>query len=151
MDFRTNIARIRPAPGVQPLSPPPSRGKLLREFLSPSPLTSSQLETQSYIASHFPTAGDYEGFNLLLFSLSPERSIGYLTNRPSPSSLDLTSSLCGGEDGQRRCVGLSNSPLDEKWPKVQQGEKNMEKSLREWEEKREGEDRLVERMFRVLS
>lgn len=48
-------------------------------------------------------------------------------------------------------MGLSNSPLDEKWPKVQQGEKNMEKSLREWEEKREGQDRLVERMFGVLS
>ncbi|OWZ62714.1 hypothetical protein AYX15_05171 [Cryptococcus neoformans] len=147
----TNIACIRPAPGVQPLSPPPSRGKLLREFLSPSPFTSSQLETQSYISSHFPTAGDYEGFNLLLFSLSAERSIGYLTNRPSPSCIDLTSSLCGGEHGQMRCVGLSNSPLDEKWPKVQQGEKNMEKSLREWEEKGEGEDGLVERMFGVLS
>ncbi|ADV21400.1 hypothetical protein I305_00567 [Cryptococcus gattii E566] len=147
----TNIVCIRPAPGVQPLSPPPSRGKLLREFLSPSLFTSPQLETQSYISSHFPTAGDYEGFNLLLFSLLPERRIGYLTNRPAPSTLDLTSSLCGGTDGQRKCMGLSNSPLDEKWPKVQQGEKNMEKSLREWEEKREGEDRLVERMFGVLS
>ncbi|ODO07557.1 hypothetical protein L198_01136 [Cryptococcus wingfieldii CBS 7118] len=153
----TNIVRYPAEDGIKPLSPPPSRGKLLREFLLPS--SSSQApssgDVQSYISSHLPTAGNYEGFNLLLFSLSPSLpspSVGYLTNRPKPASLNLDHlSRKTGED--RGCTGLSNGPLEtvDKWPKVESGEGRMGQTLKEWEEKEEGVDALVERMYDVLS
>ncbi|WVQ71268.1 hypothetical protein IAR50_000794 [Cryptococcus sp. DSM 104548] len=153
----TNIVRYPAIDGIKPLSPPPSRGKLLREFLLPSSSspTPSSTDVQSYISSHLPTASNYEGFNLLLFSLSPSlpsTSVGYLTNRPRPASLNWDH--LPKETGKGRgCTGLSNGPLEtvDKWPKVQSGENRMAHTLEEWEEKGEGIDELVERMYGVLS
>lgn len=60
-----------------------------------------------------------------------------------------------GEDGSRptkvgQCHGLSNTPLSRPWPKVSKGEVNMDRTLREWTERKEGEDALIERLMGML-
>nr|ODO02646.1 hypothetical protein L204_01385 [Cryptococcus depauperatus CBS 7855] len=147
----TNNPRTPPAPGVQSLKTPPSRGKLLRDFLSAAPQLTSPPGAAEYLTSHHPTSGIYEGFNLVLFSLAkPQPDIGYLTNRPQPftfSGLNRIQDLAG----PKGCIGLSNLPIDKKWPKVKEGEERMAKTLEEWKSASEGIDELIERMFSVLS
>ncbi|WVQ85701.1 hypothetical protein IAT38_007867 [Cryptococcus sp. DSM 104549] len=158
----TNVRLTPPKPPIKPLSPPPSRGLLLKTFLSaplPAPSSSSSSNsTLTYITSHLPSAGDYEGFNLLLFSLSsPTPEVGYFTNRPEPrvDAIGVAEGPRGG--GVRGCVGISNSPMGEPWPKVLEGEKRMAESLNAWEKAKaeeggkQAEKDLVERMFGVLS
>ncbi|OCF56736.1 hypothetical protein L486_05590 [Kwoniella mangroviensis CBS 10435] len=164
----TNVRLTPPTPPVQPSPDPPSRGLLLRDFLSPPP--SSSVGVHDYLSSHHPRSGEYEGFNLLLFSLQKGKGeVGYLTNRPIPCLTDLhipsshpiASPPCGslGEEGEKKnvhempaeCFGISNSPMTEPWPKVLQGEKRMVDTLKQWQRDGEDDKHLVERMFGVLS
>ncbi|EIW73109.1 hypothetical protein TREMEDRAFT_42185 [Tremella mesenterica DSM 1558] len=84
--------------------------------------------------------------------------IGYLSNRPKPIYVDLSlpsSPIIENTDKKIEiktiCHGLSNSPLKEPWPKVIFGEERMAQSLTQWEENEEDEDKLIERMFDILS
>ncbi|KAK8865618.1 hypothetical protein IAR55_000762 [Kwoniella newhampshirensis] len=191
----TNVRLTPPAPPLRPARNPPSRGLLLKSFLSPHPPpppSSSPEKTQGatnahgaltpelgvhdYLASYLPTAGEYEGFNLLLFSLGRkgvEPEVGYLTNRPVPSFTDLQVphtrraqterehdpvadsnhlNIKSGSLSSAQCFGLSNSPMSQPWPKVVDGEKRMVQTLKEWNEAGRGDERdLVERMFKLLS
>ncbi|OCF31850.1 hypothetical protein I317_03354 [Kwoniella heveanensis CBS 569] len=159
----TNVRLTPPTPPVAPSPNPPSRGLLLKDFLSPPPppfasaspssSSTSLPSVHEYLSSHYESAGEYEGFNLLLFSLGGDKAeVGYLTNRPVPcgtTALD-TSSLDEKHRIPAECFGISNSPMSEPWPKVQQGEKRMVDTLLAWEEKGEGDEELVERMFALL-
>ncbi|WRT65990.1 uncharacterized protein IL334_002941 [Kwoniella shivajii] len=177
----TNVRLTPPTPPLEPSPNPPSRGLLLKEFLlstSPATCTSTSTPTDSstpsplsvhdYLSSHLSQVGEYEGFNLLLFSLKksiralPE--IGYLTNRPIPSLIDLNLNPGLNEDDddndnekdvkdnlECECLGISNSPMNEPWPKVIQGRNRMKENIKEWKERNEDDKRLVERMFNVLS
>ncbi|WWD18205.1 hypothetical protein CI109_102655 [Kwoniella shandongensis] len=165
----TNVRLTPPTPPLKPSPNPPSRGLLLKQFLLPSPTAgvSVGVGVHEYLTSHLPTAGEYEGFNLLLFSLGKkgeEAEVGYLTNRPKPSFTELrvpdsTSTSASGADGASQpvgitaqCFGISNSPMYEPWPKVIEGEKRMAQTLKEWADVdgRGDEKALVERMFGVL-
>ncbi|WVF70994.1 hypothetical protein IAT40_005790 [Kwoniella sp. CBS 6097] len=92
----TNVRLTPPTPPLAPSPNPPSRGLLLKDFLSPPPSPSSSSSTRAlptvneYLSSHYDSAGQYEGFNLLLFSLGGQKAeVGYLTNRPVPCLTDL--------------------------------------------------------------
>jgi hypothetical protein len=45
---------------------------------------------------------------------------------------------------------MSNSPLAEPWTKVTEGEKAMAQSLEYWSANGEDEDRLIERLMKLL-
>ncbi|KAL7423592.1 hypothetical protein Q5752_001173 [Cryptotrichosporon argae] len=109
-DLRVGIiTNIRLTPPLEPPLPdPPSRGRLLREFLSPAPGAAPSL--LAYLASHLPTAAHYAGFNLLLFDAgAPGKAetdaappgqgavrTGYLSNRPGAAAQDLTQGAPSG-------------------------------------------------------
>ncbi|WVQ65239.1 uncharacterized protein L199_003412 [Kwoniella botswanensis] len=165
----TNVRLTPPTPPLRPSPNPPSRGLLLRDFLSNPP--SSSVGVHDYLSSHYPQSGEYEGFNLLLFSLHKGKGeVGYLTNRPIPclTELHIPSSHptpppapqpCDPLKGEERkahelaaqCFGISNSPMNEPWPKVLQGEKRMVDTLKQWQKGGEDDKQLIERMFGVLS
>ncbi|WVQ96970.1 hypothetical protein IAU59_004079 [Kwoniella sp. CBS 9459] len=194
----TNVRLTPPTPPLAPSPNPPSRGLLLKDFLSPPPPPHPSVH--EYLSSHYESSGQYEGFNLLLFSLGGAKAeVGYLTNRPVPCLTDLhipashpaipispshphtigithhaassdTPDQSGGDTTtstngvnkvpvsnknkknpvRAECFGISNSPMSEPWPKVQQGEKRMAETLSEWEKKGEGHKELVDRMFALL-
>jgi uncharacterized protein with NRDE domain len=149
----TNVRDVAPA---KPRISTPSRGLLLKSFLSPPP--SSSLPTvRDYLTDYSASASEYEGFNLLLFKLpvqgdGKEPELLCLSNRPSPTLTDMrTSPSQGGLGvGIGRCHGLSNTPLSQPWPKVIEGERRMSESLRNWNQKDEGDKGLVERMMQIL-
>jgi uncharacterized protein with NRDE domain len=128
----------------------PSRGKLLKDYLSPSPSSSKRPKVDEYLRSHEISADQYEGFNLLLFDLKGDTRVGYLTNRPQATYTDLSpgSSTSGGEG---ETCGLSNSPMDKPFEKVEKGKGKMKDELNSWAEGKESEDSLIERMMDLLS
>lgn len=73
-----------------------------------------------------------------------DTDVGYITNRPEPTQLDL-------HTRDRGCTGISNSPLAEPYPKVVQGEESMRNKLGEWDAKKGTDDELVESMMDLLS
>jgi hypothetical protein len=112
-NHRTNIRDPPPEPDsdfqiplAQSLTPPPSRGDLLKRYLS------RRVPIQAYLETCLSSASEYEGFNLLLWDLAippsqplpstpdpdsasaptpdPDQTIGYLTNRPIPTITDLS-------------------------------------------------------------
>lgn len=170
----TNI----PIPPVPTPANAPSRGLLLKDFLAPSP-NSTNKSVHDHLTEHQPQADQYEGFNLLLFHLHPPRpatqmgclsvvgsdtwgkpEVGYLSNRPGPTIMDIHSpsrvpSPLPDQEGETpkrvgECVGLSNTPLSQPWPKVTKGEASMCRTLHEWTEGKEDEDQLIERMMEML-
>ncbi|WWC88181.1 uncharacterized protein L201_003086 [Kwoniella dendrophila CBS 6074] len=174
----TNVRHTQPTPPIKPSTNPPSRGLLLKNFLA-APPTSKLPVVHEYLSTHLDPSAEYEGFNLLLFSLSKSQAeVGYLTNRPVPCLTDLhipssssslahetqsaksnnDSSHIGSRDIESddhhlpaECFGLSNSPMNQPWPKVIQGEQRMVDTLKEWSKNDESDKELVERMFAVLS
>ena len=128
----------------------PSRGKLLKDYLSPSPASSSRPQVEEYLRSHEASADQYDGFNLLLFDLKDDTKVGYLTNRPQATYTDLSPSgirARGGEGTQ----GLSNSPMDKPFEKVETGKDRMSEELRDWTTRKEDEEDLMDRMMDMLS
>ena len=122
---------------------------------------------QEYLAGYQPLAEQYEGFNLLLFHLHPpskeagknhwgKTEIGYLSNRPSPTLVDIPTPAGPAPAGQGsgvtvgECKGLSNTPMNQPWPKVTRGEETMTRTLQQWSEGNEGETELIERMMQLL-
>lgn len=131
----------------------PSRGKLLKDFLAPSPSSPEKLGVHQYLQQYEPSADRYEGFNLLLLDVKGEPEVGYLTNRPSPTRRDLSPTFSGdtAPDDEVETHGLSNTPLDMPFVKVQEGRHTMARELKEWNQAGEGESALIERMMTLLS
>ena len=146
----------------------------MKEFLAPK-ANDTHSSVHEYLEGHYGGVDGYEGFNLLLFQLHPKRStlspnsrpsegdnavrweeteVGYLSNRPTPTLRDIhASSSYANSDkttGGRGGHGMSNTPLDQPWPKVIQGEEDMTKTLGEWRERNEDEDSLIERLMAML-
>ena len=128
----------------------PSRGKLLKNYLSPSPSSSKRPQVEEYLHTHEENADQYEGFNLLLFDLKDDTRVGYLTNRHQATYTDLSPSGPSPRTEVDTC-GLSNSPMDKPFEKVEKGKGRMAEELTQWAEGRETEDVLIERMMDLLS
>ncbi|CAG8797235.1 11038_t:CDS:2, partial [Dentiscutata erythropus] len=112
---------------------PLSRGAAVRSILeSDSPLEQclNTIKNESHM---------YGGFNLISVDLNDENSeVFYLSNRGSMDIKRLNS---------KEIYGLSNSLLDEPWPKVKFGVDEMKSIC----EKEHSEEKLVENLFRLLS
>ena len=159
--YSTNVRSLRTTPTSTTPSDPPSRGLLLKAFLSPPPAPSlARPSAREYLEGCLPRASEYDGFNLLLFDLRPNcggekpvlSKIGYLSNRPAPTLTDIhpTSTESGLGVHQARCYGLSNTPLAAPWPKVTDGERRMSVSIAQWREEGGADDALLERMMEIL-
>jgi uncharacterized protein with NRDE domain len=128
----------------------PSRGKLLKDYLSPSPCSSSRPQVEQYLRSHEASADQYDGFNLLLFDLKEDAKVGYLTNRPQATYTNLSPSHIIAPDGEGP-QGISNSPMDKPFEKVEKGKGRMSEELSDWTTGKEDERVLIERMMDMLS
>lgn len=127
----------------------PSRGKLLKNYLSPPPSSSKRPKVDEYLRSHEVSADQYEGFNLLLFDLKGDTEVGYLTNRPQATYTDLSPNNANpGESSGTQ--GLSNSPMDRPFEKVEKGKISMSEELNNWSQGDEDEDDLIDRMMYLL-
>lgn len=133
----------------------------------------------TFLRDLLPSAEDYDGFNLLLFHLRPpppsdvdsaspfthpcaedwdHPQVGYLSNRPAPicyalhpPTTDTVPKLGPNDDEELgKAYGMSNSPLAEPWTKVTEGEKAMAQSLEYWSANGEDEERLIERLIKLL-
>ena len=78
----------------------PSRGELVSNFLS------EELNAEQYAQAIYPSAREFNGFNLLLVDA---QGVRYLTNRTQQTQVKLTHGV----------HGLSNATLDIAWPKVE--------------------------------
>jgi uncharacterized protein with NRDE domain len=128
----------------------PSRGKLLKDYLSPSASSSSRPQVEGYLRSHEASADQYDGFNLLLFDLKDDTKVGYLTNRPQAIYTNLSPSHIIARDGEGP-RGISNSPMDKPFEKVEKGKGRMSEELDTWRTGKEDEEELIERMMDMLS
>ena len=148
LTVRTNIRH----PHKSTTGDTPSRGQLLKGYLAPSPSSSHRPQLEEYLRSYKSQADQYEGFNLLLFDLKPQTSpqVGYLTNRPQATLLDLSPTASTSSTGAQTC-GISNSPIDKPFAKVEAGNATMDAELRQWSRGGESQDELVERMMKLLS
>lgn len=144
-DLRVGILTNIRYPLVEPPPEPiPSRGHLLKMYLSPAPQHAPDLDTymEGIESSH------YVGFNLLLMRLHRtegswgKTECGYLSNRAVPPFQ---------HPAEKGCHGMSNSPWAEPYSKVSGGEKFMQAQLDEWADKKESDEQLVERMMDVLA
>ena len=124
-DARTNV-RFTPPSHPRTTAHKPSRGVLLRRYLQ------SSLPLETFLDEVKEDAGDYDGFNLLLFH---EGRVGYLTNRPE-GQVEYLPEAVGG---------LSNSPVGEPWEKVVGGKRALAGLGQE-----DTEGDLVERLFGIL-
>ncbi|KAG0162902.1 hypothetical protein DFQ28_002456 [Apophysomyces sp. BC1034] len=109
-----------------------SRGVLVRDFL-----TAKTSSVRDYMQDLQPMMQEFSGFNLVCFDLLSQEG-AYITNRRH----DGITYLKNGD-----IYGLSNSTLDDPWPKVRQGCQRFEEVLA----KDRGEDELVEELFNLLS
>lgn len=143
---RTNI-RPPDGPPASTVKQPRSRGGLLKRFLAPPPESAPSVSEE--VDALRPGADDYDGFNLLLIRLkkrndsawaAPEASI--LFNRPQAAVHKV--------DTGPGYHGLSNSPPDQPWPKVNKGKQRMERELADSLAQRETDEQLAERMVDLL-
>ncbi|KAJ1743119.1 hypothetical protein LPJ55_002216 [Coemansia sp. RSA 990] len=105
-----------------------SRGALVRDFLLDNPVTPGGQTIHAknprdivieYAEKVFQEREMYDGFNLVLFDLaSPQKTAVYVTNRGGhqQGGLGHMSVLSQGQT-----IGLSNSTIDNPWPKVVYG------------------------------
>jgi uncharacterized protein with NRDE domain len=106
---------------------------------------------EEYLRSHEASADQYDGFNLLLFDLKDDTKVGYLTNRPQATYTKLSPSHITARDGEGT-QGISNSPMDKPFEKVEKGKGRMSEELSTWTTcKEEDEEDLIERMMDMLS
>ncbi len=90
----------------------PSRGELVSHFLS------QELNAEQYAQSVYPSAQEFNGFNLLLVDA---QGVLYLTNRTQQRQIKLTQGV----------HGLSNATLDVAWPKVERTQNAVRQLLTE--------------------
>lgn len=78
--------------------------------------------------------------------------MGYLTNRPTPTRIDLSPGSGSSAEGDGLDThGLSNTPLDAPFEKVTRGRSRMRRQLDDWTQSGENENELVDRMMDLLS
>lgn len=94
-------------------------------------------------------ANEYDGFNLLLIRLKKhadgtwgDTEASILFNRPQTQVHPV--------DAGPGYHGLSNSPPDQPWPKVNKGKQRMEFELAESSSQLETDDQLAERLMSML-
>ncbi|RPH61089.1 MAG: NRDE family protein [Burkholderiales bacterium] len=92
----TNVREPSPAAGRR------SRGELVADFVA------DDASLEDYAAHVAARAGDYAGFNLLLFDLAAPRPVLYVSNRHPQRVLEVPAGV----------HGVSNHLLDSDWPKV---------------------------------
>lgn len=105
-------------------SPAPSRGKLVRDYLT------GTLNPEDYLKEISIHARDYNGFNLLV---GDRENLWVYSNQGDAHKL------------QPGIYGLSNHLLDTPWPKVQRGKLLLKKAL-----SKKGDD-LEEALFEILA
>lgn len=128
-DTSTNIRppTTSPQPPRHPLTP--SRGALLKRCLEP------HFNMAAFLAT--PAIDTYEGFNALF--LQPKDGgfeIGYLSNKP-PQARVLRL------EGSR---GMSNTTWEEPWPKVLEGQKQLNEIVRA----DQGKDELIRDLLDLM-
>ncbi|KAJ2851623.1 hypothetical protein IWW36_000946 [Coemansia brasiliensis] len=113
-----------------------SRGALVRDFLLDNPVTpgGQQIHAKTssaivieYAEKVFQEREMYDGFNLVLFDLAaPQKTAVYITNRGSnqQGGMGHMSVLSQGQT-----MGLSNSTIDNPWPKVVYGSEKFKQVL----------------------
>lgn len=135
----TNVTELPPprtTPDGQPLR---SRGELVMSWLENVRDPAMYDEGLQSLEASKPM---YAGFNLVVGHLSQEPvCVHYVSNRSRQSG----STLKG--DGQS-VQGVSNSAIDESWPKVVQGKQSMQCAL---QAPRTTEEELIDRLFGVLA
>lgn len=154
------------------LAPPPSTSnKSVHDYLNEHQPQADQYEGFNLILFHLHPPSPSPPSSTQLGCLNVEASrewgkpdVGYLSNRPQPTVMNIHSPSrvptplpqSNGEQGSGstvkvgECVGLSNTPLSQPWPKVMQGEAKMKETLGEWEAGGEDENQLIERMMEML-
>ncbi|ORY23949.1 NRDE protein-domain-containing protein [Naematelia encephala] len=154
---------LAPKPPSSSSTPPSTSSSLPSVHESSSSLpsvhesSSSLPSVHEYLSTHQSSADKYEGFNLLLFKLSTtdqgkwiQPEIGYLSNRPETTLVDINSPTTTTTITDTSIHGLSNSPLATPWPKVVEGEQRMKVALNEWTRSNQGENELLKRMLGIL-
>ncbi|KAJ1889580.1 hypothetical protein LPJ66_007959 [Kickxella alabastrina] len=107
-----------------------SRGALIRNYLLDPPMTPGGQPlinpaggvAQEYAQLIYEERANYDGFNLVLFDFAerPVRAV-YVSNRSDQAVKDLEPGVV---------YGLSNSLLDNPWPKVTRGQQMFAEALR---------------------
>ncbi len=130
----TNFTEATPElpPGMERFE---SRGQLVRDWLlssHPSPRTRQEVEkdVEEYLNNVGDKLQSYPGFNLLVGKVSKQGTVvGYITNRDSQGELAKPQPKIFGPpkiEGVRMCEGMSNSILDQPWPKVLHGSRGFD-------------------------
>ncbi|KAJ1945154.1 hypothetical protein FBU59_002393 [Linderina macrospora] len=112
-----------------------SRGALVRDFLLNKPVTPGGQTVdidkgiREYAEAIFNERQRYDGFNLVLMDLVPgRRQAVYVTNRGAVGHDGQPGTIANVGDGG--VAGLSNSTIDNPWPKVVKGRQQFEDRLK---------------------
>ncbi|KAA8898961.1 NRDE protein-domain-containing protein [Sphaerosporella brunnea] len=132
-----------------------SRGAMITSFLcSPDPV---ETPIRDWIHKVLET-GEMKGvggFSMLCGTLRPNgenlKELAVISNRTihRDNGLETKAQWIGSKKGETR--GLSNTLLDQPWPKVEMGEKLLAEVVQKSVEEGVSEDELLERCFQVLS
>ncbi|KAI3492262.1 hypothetical protein L1887_43288 [Cichorium endivia] len=133
----TNFTEATPElpPGMERFE---SRGQLVRDWLlssHPSPQTRQEVEKdiQQYLNNVGDKLQSFPGFNLLVGKVSKQGTVlGYITNRDSQGELAKPQPKIFDPpkiERVRMCRGMSNSILDQPWPKVHTGSQAFDAAL----------------------
>ncbi|KAI9704520.1 MAG: hypothetical protein M1820_005594 [Bogoriella megaspora] len=135
----------------QPLRASKSRGGIIKEFLTtlPESVETTEKSAERLIVGY--RNQDVGGFSLALGQVNPSKSQGepglaIISNRtPDVTGATWIATAPG------MIHGLSNSHYgDRTWPKVTQGEQMLAAAVKESVNKREKEDKFIERLFQIL-
>ncbi|MFT4099584.1 MAG: NRDE family protein [Burkholderiaceae bacterium] len=125
----TNFRQPIDAPASPSPADPPSRGRLVGDFVLPRSMPDA--ERERFIARQrtrvVATAPAYAGFNLLLFSLDQTRARGWwLSNRVATGAAGFAAADRPIDAGVH---SLSNALLDTAWPKAVQLTDAIERTM----------------------
>ncbi|KAJ2497606.1 hypothetical protein GGH96_004981 [Coemansia sp. RSA 1972] len=106
-----------------------SRGALVRDFLLDHPITPGGQHVQTHSSNRdtvieyaekvYSERELYDGFNLVLFDLHSEHKTAVYVSNRGQNEDGSRGSMCVLDQGQ--VIGLSNSIIDDLWPKVSRG------------------------------
>ncbi len=154
----TNFTEATPElpPGMERFE---SRGQLVRDWLlSSHPSQQTRQEVEKDIEEYLNNVGDklqsYPGFNLLVGKVSKQGTVvGYITNRDSEGELAKPQPKIFDPpkiERVRMCRGMSNSILDQPWPKVHTGSQAFDAALGRASPASD-QEQLVADLFSVLA
>ncbi|KAJ1645342.1 hypothetical protein LPJ64_003045 [Coemansia asiatica] len=132
-----------------------SRGALIRDFLMEAPKTPANgylvkgpRYAREYAQMIYNERHRYDGFSLVLVDMKARPvEIYYVTNRGYVDNKGIVKAIGQGKS----VVGISNSVVDEPWPKVIRGKREFERILGDAAKKHGKDDRgLVEELMRLM-